>query len=425
MKNNSKVLKNIIKQANSISISELENIKIGDANAIVLANEIFSQQSLKHRLGNIKRLLENIFLKKILLEKELTGKRILMLYSGTFFRKDYLELFLKVAKCVNDVDIIKPILTKKRFNNFKIIRRNLSFVKQILTSKCGLTKTYKLVLATEVSKMGNILEQLKDFDFSKYKLVCVFDDSSSAEHILVEKLNFQGISTATLQHGAFGGYKETERNIDELGLEYKCSNSKYFLAWNKDTVMRAEKSGMQEGKCLIAGIPQYIGMTAKTIVPDNKQCFGVVLNGPMFENHNIALVRIANEISEKLRINYILRYHPHYIGTEYEKYTNEFYSGISSKSETIRMFGEKIDFTVLTCSSVFNEMIFMGVPVFRYEFDPQDKFGDVKECSFSTMQDFILLKESNLSETLFDRFCTIENIDIQYRKVFGEITDVY
>ncbi|MCD7882767.1 MAG: hypothetical protein LUI87_03525, partial [Lachnospiraceae bacterium] len=332
---------------------------------------------------------------------------------------DYIRLYEKIYSCVENAC---SVYASDRFHKTSIheVKKNIRYINKTLTLLKETSGNFwiKLVASTEILKARIVYDTIAKFDIYSYYNVTVFDDVSSAEHIIIERANSKGITTVTMEHGAFGGYNPKEATLDELGIEFRFSNAKYYLLWNLDEKEKAINSGLTEDKLKIVGIPAYIGVERNSL--RNKQnLFGIILNGAMYETHNIPLIKMGNKIAKYLGYKYIVRYHPNYKGTEYFDQINyDYYAGNSEKSESILEYSKRVDFSIITCSAVFNELIYLNSTVYRYAYDPNDKFSDVKDNSFESFEDFKAMYPDDHGDALFNRFCTVRDVEKAYKDFY-------
>ncbi|MCD7883762.1 MAG: hypothetical protein LUI87_08705, partial [Lachnospiraceae bacterium] len=87
-------IKRFIEELNLLSFDGFEDVEIGDAVVIPMLNECYLKQTFKHKIGILKRFLNCIFGKQRTFECVCKGdsKKNLFIFSGIFYRKDYIRL---------------------------------------------------------------------------------------------------------------------------------------------------------------------------------------------------------------------------------------------------------------------------------------------------------------------------------------------
>lgn len=244
----------------------------------------------------------------------------------------------------------------------------------------------------------NIIEltDLKDdffriCDFKKYKLAILRYDAQISDNFFSQILKSVGIKTATLQHGVMIAKREEySRNyFDYAGIEFDGFVSDYFLAWNEFTKQEALKSGIKESDIFVVGNIKAIN--CKPVASRDNDYFGVVLDGINNEENNVPMIKLCNQISDKIKKNYIIRYHPNFKQTEYNSIIDS-NASVCPPQQTLESFLNNIEFCILSNSTVLFELPYYNMPYYRYtDGTAKDKFKDMKEQSFNSLDSFLTL----------------------------------
>lgn len=353
----------------------------------------------------------------------------LFFYGNVFYRKDHLKTFLDFTEEFENCDIINgEVIDKKKLNIFNIIKYLLLtavWIIQLLLQGVKITEAFTyLPYAQTCLDVKKLINQL---DVKKYKFVVTYYDLQPDDNCLIQYFKSNGITTMTLQHGIFAE-KTNKQNVSDTAIEYSKSICDYYLAWNEYSRDEAVKVGVNPNKIQVLGIPKYACMKQinSQYYSDNN-IFGVVLNNNDFELHNQMLVKMASELSEKTKMKYILRYHPTMKGDEYNHLTNDFYIGNSDKNTSITEYAQTIEFTLISSSSVFVDLLFIKHPVYRLVVTKEDTYSTVKYNSFNNVDELVLQLHSNSSHNdridLFRYLCTSYNAIDNYKKFFVKMEE--
>lgn len=217
-------------------------------------------------------------------------------------------------------------------------------------------------------------------------LLIVFFDVLMFDNIFVQYCKSLNVPTATLQHGHF---QEWEPN-DESGMSgyaYRNSLSDYFLAWGEYSKQEAIASGMNGDKVLCVGNPAYIDVN-KFPMAGPHNVFGLILaGGKDFDKYNAQMIELANKLAEKCNMKYIIKTHP---GSGTQDFKNhikqEYVERICPLNETVFSFAESVSFALTLYSTVYSELLFLKVPVFRYV--PENTIDLYKRLSHGLFNDY-------------------------------------
>lgn len=265
---------------------------------------------------------------------------------------------------------------------------------------------------------------LKKRQEGAYNLFVAFYDSMTKEAFLAQLMKLQGVTTATLQHGAFTAQRNNQ--LVNSGVELKTINSDYFLCWNKFTVDEALKEGVDANKCIITGIVGFAKydnrITCKEI---NNGMFGVVIGHPTFEKENVLLIESANILAKAKGLKYYLKLHPAYKEDYFNELVNhDYYVGNVKKGIPMLDYANSVEFSIVGASSVFIEMVYLNHKVIRYSSgEIVDKWRDIKlgnyySKSVDIVNAYELMCSNKSDEELFDYLCTVEDVKSSYRSFF-------
>lgn len=290
--------------------------------------------------------------------------------------------------------------------------------------KTNLSARQKSVLLNELLSIKKLDYFSDTVNLAQFKLFVTFYDAQTEGNFMVQKCKSMGVKTATLSHGIILAERDNSR-LDYSGIELKGTNSDFFLAWNKFSYKEAVKQGVSESKVKVLGIPQFVKPVE---VPDkvNTKVFGIVLENRSGDEFNREMISIANGVARKTGFKYTVRFHPSYIGNEYDDIIDfEYFTG---KNEDVKVydFAKKIEFSIVANSTVFIELIFIKHKVYRYATNTiHDKYKDYPYNSFINEAGLLSLIENNVNQLneLFDELCTVTDVKESYSNFFSRFTN--
>lgn len=418
-----------INNINKLKFLGFSEINVSECLKMIAIISSYRKTNIIGTFKNTLVLVKTLFFKKYQYKFEIkVNSNLLFVYSDIFFRKDSLEKFMKIATLRTKSDIVFPIIMKNI--KFRDIKANPSlkllflWIKELSELECAFQNKLRIVI--QLTQIYQFLNEMKRIEVNKYNLLTVYFDASPQENALVQFFRNHGIKTATLQHGMF----ISERNVyDPLysGVELKSFSSDYFLAWNEFTKKEMLKTGINEDKIKVLGIPKYVGKKYVRQHPDEKKIFGVVLDVPQAKKTNKDLIKYANSISEIYDLKYKVKYHPNSKQNEVLRVTDpSYYIGNFDSYLQIEAYKDQVDFTLIGASSVFIELVIMQHPTFRLtSFDKYDKYLEINENAFDGIAKFLeifenkALIENNIS-VLFDNFFVEDSLSkyVEFFKQF-------
>lgn len=376
----------------------------------------------------IRDFFKNELVQKYKYHYSISNDNKMLLWYGTYwYRGDHYKAFESFSSQFPYSDFVRAEkLDKPVYHPFRVI------------SGIGLLLVWSIQSLTQGFSLRNLLyflpflkvaqdsdKSLKKINPSKYKLFVVYSDLSPDENCLVQYFNKEGIDTATLQHGAFSIKKSREKYRFE-GIQYIYSKSKYFLTWNQYTVDMVNNAGYDTKNYVVLGMPKYINFISENLKQTEmkKGVFGVLLNvyAPDLDEQNKKMIKVANEIAERLNCKYVVRYHPTMDNKTYENLYSERFLEVD-KTKTIADHASSVDFTILGSSSALIELIFLNHPTFRLKTGDDDYFSDIPFGYFSTAEEFTELyndtsKLDSERSKIFEYLCTTYNIKENYDNFF-------
>jgi len=276
-------------------------------------------------------------------------------------------------------------------------------------------------------ELTDALEKQK-IDLTKYNLFVTFYDSMPKDAFFVQLMRLYGVTTATLQHGAFTAKRNNQ--LVNSGVELRTLNSDYFLCWNQFTVDEAKKEGFDARKCIVTGIIGFAKDEKRVICQKvENNTFGVVIGHPTFEQENKILIECANVLANKTRKSYYLKLHPNYPEAYFDSLVDKkYYKGIVKKRIPMLEYANSVEFSIVGASTVFVELVYLGHRVLRYSSGENvDKWRDVNVGNHFTSPEDVISAYNKMGDQhgekdLFDYLCTVDNVRSSYQEFLQKFT---
>ena len=286
--------------------------------------------------------------------------------------------------------------------------------------KAGIAPRLKREMLHELIELWYFQKQAEPVRYNHYRLFVAFYDARPQEAFMRELFRLHHVPTATLQHGQFIAWRENV--LENSGIEFRCFQSDYFLAWNKMTIDEAIKQGVPAEKMELCGIISFINVnTDSWICPNNCQ-FGVVIGHPMYAKENLELIQAANLLAKERDLKFYLKLHPNYAENHFDDVVDTaYYLGNIPKGIPMANYANSVDFSLVGSSSVFAELVFLHHDVIRYSnYDIKDKFRDMKLGKiYHTVEEIIAVYDRHkgryYAEELFDYVCSVKDVSAAYR----------
>lgn len=420
---------NLVNEINKLKISGFGDIDIKKSLKHSAIMQEYQAIDGLASLRNVFVLIRQLYIKRYSYVFEKSLSKLLFVYSDIFFRNDSLTKFQSVKKMDIKIDILFPKKLKKW-----VLRKN-SENPSIRAMYCWITELIKLKCANQI-KLRFFIQLIHIYQFLQmcdklltydYNILTVYYDASPLENALVQRFKSKGITTATLQHGMFIN-RRAINNANYSGVEIRCFVSDYFLAWNDFTQQQLLEFGVGYKKIPVLGMPKdilkieekrYFG-TKENIV---NNLFGVVLDVPENKIFNENLLSIASEISYKLDIPFVIRFHPNEKDKHIKRYLSIFKQAKRDKCKSVIDYSTHVDFTLVSNSSVIIELYVLKRIAFRKTvLNQEDKFYNYPQNTFNSVEDFFKIYS--------DKPKIMANVEILHKsfyvdKVFERYTNFF
>lgn len=402
----------------------LKDFKNFDTEKLILLDTILIQSDFEQYKNYFLALLNRIICKRVNLSLS-CGKNtnVLFLKSYSSERKDHQVSFSNIVNTAGDPSILHQEETKQidLVRSIKIIYGLLLLSFQMRNRYVG---TRKIALLKAFVVLNDYMNAINNIDIGNPKLAVVYYDACLMDYIFVTHMKSKGIKTATLQHAAFIAARDVASdNFEFKGMELSNSTADYFLAWNPFTRDEAIKAGISKDKIKVMGIPKYCYYQENGEVSTEEHgCFGVALNAMSFDSLNRKLIEAANYLARETGLKFYIKYHPQYKDFIYDDLCDtNYFLGHFELDTPVKDYINKVDFSLISNSSVFIEFVFLKHKVYRLQADELDKFNTIKTDMFRTNEELkhlVVKIEQNTSNTLFDILCYTTSPEANYKLFF-------
>lgn len=364
----------------------------------LLAEYIFGYSMSRFPVGKkntLRRFLGGMFLYPVI--KEGNGNTVFIFTGDGNGRPDYVHCIRKVkAQCDDSVlyimDRTKPQL---------IISHIFSFVPELIwaVKLNSVNRDFNISFDMAVGlyrakKQGEHIYKV----IGNARRIVTFCDLWNIESIITQKANRDKVPTATLQHG----------NGTDI-LYGSCSN--YYLSNSKLSKANCIHAGIPENKVVLAGLMKYAGEKFEYKAFSKIKKIGVVFDGAQNFENNVEMIQVIHKALKGIDIKCCIRFHPNNKREDYQPYlldSDEIYNDLAE-------FEKSIDICIVYNSSMYTDMIYKKILVYRFKNGKVDLFSGLNDKGFSNSEE---LKEL-LTDIEIDRDEYIEGQEMLYDQVFG------
>lgn len=217
----------------------------------------------------------------------------------SLFRPDYEDLWEKVCACLPSNHIISELKWTRG------PRINLARKWCCIRLACGLATTRHacwldrfLCLASSIYP----IEVIFIFKDCRPVAVLTFAEMQSVENALMQWFNSKGVPTASVQHGLYIEYPETQT---VYRTNYECSCCRYFLAWGQETGELIRRYN-PDVELVICGTPQIDNI----IKEKQPACIYVVFDADINIEENRILLEVGKRAGQAAGSDVIVCLHP-------------------------------------------------------------------------------------------------------------------
>ena len=349
------------------------------------------------------------------------GSSNIVFFLQNSTRQDVVKMVKSVANIVENRNFIylskkKSLHLSKFYKYLKLLIKWNKELRRTNLTRNQINKTLNVLL-----RMTKLKVKLEALEYRDYKLLVNFYDAETIGNFVSQTFKLNDVKTATLSHGIVLAERDNSI-IDYAGIELKGFVSDFFLAWNNLTKYEAAKQGVDIDKIKVLGIPKFLGWQDFKL-KSQPNVLGVVLDNWSGDIFNKILIDFANKFCKRNDFKYTIRFHPSFNGKEYNNFIDQNYFIGNNKSSTIANYSENVEFTIIANSTVFIELVYIKHKVYRYSIkDHLDKFRDLGHNTFENFKEFEKLYKNKIDESdkLFDKLCTVKDVDKSYYNFFND-----
>lgn len=398
-----------------IALTGLEGFKP----APLLAGHIFGISTGRFPLGRAriaKRYFGCLFSYKISLSSGSPGSAAFIFSGDKAGRPDYLECLRRVSSQCDDsiiciMDVHSPIFVPRRIFDLPKILSWANCLNKVVRD-FGISLDLASSIYRSIEDGLRIYSQITK---CTPRSIVSFCDAWGAECAVIQLANRDGVRTATLQHG----------NGTEIFYE---TQSDVFLANSELSKAKIEECGAPEDKVEVVGPMKYAGMEFEYPQTCKVSRIGLVLDGAKNKPNNIEMIEAVQEACAELGKHCCIRLHPNNDPAEYAPHVGS----ESEIYENLDNFEQDIDMCVVYNSTMYTDMIYKHIPVYRFKNGKVDLFKDLNDKGFSDsaeLQEIVGMLECDpekaireqraLYERIFGKNCGADSYRKTFRKRFG------
>lgn len=365
----------------------------------VLASYIFDYSMKRFPIGvksTLRRFLGGMFLYPAKIEGK--GENAFVFTGDTHGRPDYIDSIHKVKSLFKDSLLIAMNRDHPHFKITHLFSGIIEFAWALKLNRLNRDFNISFDMAVYLYRAKMQGEFLYD-EIKTAKRIITFCDMWSIENLITQKANSDGKRTATLQHG----------NGTEV-LYGTCSN--YYLANSLLSKANCLSAGIPIEKVVVTGPMKYAGERFAFRTFSKVERVGVVFDGAHNFVNNIEMIQLIHEATKNTKIQCCIRFHPNNNPEEYIPY-------ISSNDEicgNLQEFERTVDICVVYNSSMYTDMIYKKILVYRFKNGRVDLYPGLGDHGFTNVEEL---------KTIINNVETKRNecIDSQtelYCKIFGQ-----
>ena len=398
-----------------MDIFERNNI---DIKKIAVVESEKYRYKLRSSFDEFVALMKNICFSWYFCGSSISNEKILFLNGISSIRSNETQAYSKIRSCAEYYDEIH--ITKKMrlanipYNLYLACKYNFRLLKK------KIPRAERWIYLSSMIHIRRFLIYLEKQDLAQYRIGIVYNDLNQLDNAFVQYLKNIDVTTATCQHGIFTASKPNG-GLYFSGLELQHSIADIFLAWNPMTYDEAVLSGMEPSKIRILGISKCIGIK-RDAEQGRKNAFGVILNHASMYNYNIQLLQAANYVAENNDMKYYVKFHPSLDLSAYDDYLDERYALKLPIKTSVTEYSNLVDFSILSHSTVYVELLFLKSKVYLLHVDNLCKFTHFSEYDFSSKEelDKLIHKDYDVDK-MFNYYCFTDNPEQEYKRFFREI----
>ena len=306
--------------------------------------------------------------KKYTFSSDTDNKTVLYWSQKYDSRKDMNEILGRVSNVSDYVEVLKESYERIR-DPFILFHLHCVIQWYVAFKRAKFPKDLILAFLYDTLWLFRFLHflQINRDQLLKARAFIVLNDEYCDENLFVQFGKNNKIPTATLQHGAYSK-GVSDNNLSHFQHVYYNLTADRCFVWGDYYKDVGSGWVSPSVKLLPLGIPKYID----AVIPEKygeTGIFGVFLDAPVpwLWDSNMQLIRMANELAARYDYTYIVKLHP---SDQQENYTGcfdkQYCVNTVEIEETVLDFCRKSDFAIVGASSTYIEMLYFGVPVFRY-----------------------------------------------------------
>ncbi len=378
---------------NSLTFQELDQLKLGDALNLVLPYLFKKKSLLRNLISFIAVIFFNSFEYTQQYATPTTMRTVPMfLFSHSYSsRSDHKNTFDKIVSLFQYKKVVVGETCRRRFSLNKIVLIPI-YVKwlKVIKQNFSISFAQRLWMVKYLMIIGEYIHQIDRLDsLSGISSLITYFDASMCDNIIAQLCRNQDIPTATLQHGHF-----LAKNDDGTkGIAFDGFVSDQMFVWGEYTKLEAIEAGIPEEVIKVVGCPKYIGLKRPEpkMVTDIRT-IGVVLEGGTGNSYlrdaNYQMVQTVVQYAEATGCSLLIKPHP-VSNNDYLKplLANKANIHFTEKIMPVADFASSVDIAVAMGSTVYAELLYLGVIVFRFlSTSAPDRYKRIAQGTFPNVE---------------------------------------
>jgi hypothetical protein len=398
-------------------INDVKLLSFGDLKKdSILADYVFSISMKRMQFGwknTLRRMLGGLFTYTYNCKDSSSNSTVFVFTGDVVNRPDYVQGFNKVAEQCHGSMKIYIDRSNLQFRPARIPGIALELLWAFEINKKIHHFATSLDMATYLFRAKYDARVLmKKIDKLSPKRVVTFCDLMPIEGTLTQMLFKKHIVTATMQHG-------NGNNI----FYGSCSN--YYLANSEISKANAIECGMSDNKVVVLGPMKYAGDRYNYKPLKAIRNLGVVLDGALNLPNNIQMIKTVHEAVGDSNICCCIRFHPNNKREDYQPYLMD----CDKVYDNLEEFERDIDACIVYNSSMYTDMIYKKILVYRFKNGVIDLYPELQDRGFTNAaelksildqivhrNEFCITEEEKLYNAIFGSHCT----DQSYKQFFDK-----
>lgn len=352
-----------------------------------------------------KTMIRSLLFKTPELDIRISNSPVLMLTTiyGRNDHDSYWDSIKELFPVKDEIILNSKITVTQYLENISFRRmfgRIRDFVSAYRTLNFTENKLHRSYLAAKIITCKKYIDEVKN-RIKGTKVVITFCDTFLFENTMIQFLHNQGTVCITNQHGQpiFRGW-----DIDHLNQSQIFNfSSDYYIAKGNYSKRQFVKAGFDEKKIVVLGSMNKAICKVHSNIFSN--LFGVFTDCALYDFASLTnskLIRMAEEISEKINMPYFIKIHPSDKLENYNGIVSNRCVGVYKDEYSNDELFAQIEFGLMSASAIYLDMLYVSVKCYQMkteiEFPLVESMDDIFETCDQFMDKFYAWRKLPKSE---------------------------